>query len=71
MPIALRIVLAIATLLTTLFFLGLLVYALGIGSWGLAITCLFLGSGFGYFNYMDYRFFFIKPTVKTSPPPKE
>jgi hypothetical protein len=71
MPIALRIVLAIATLLTTLFLLGLGVYGLVTGSIGLAITCLFMGAGFGYFDYIDYRFFFMKKTVATTPPPKE
>lgn len=71
MPIALRIVLAIATLLTTLFLTGLFVYALFIAQWGLAITCLLLSLGFGYFDYMDYKFFFVKKPVVTSQPPKE
>ncbi len=72
MLVALRIVLSIATLLTSLFMLGLSIYGLVVQQWILTVVCLFLTAGFGYFNYIDYKFFFTpKPTpVQTNDPPK-
>lgn len=54
----LRVILAVATLLTALGTLGLGVYALTIAQWGLFATCLLLTGGFGFFVYRDYKFFF-------------
>lgn len=55
---ALKIVLAVATLFTTLGMLGLAVWGVTASQWGLALTCLLLAGGFGYFSYRDYKFFF-------------
>lgn len=67
MPPVLRIILAIATLLTTLFLLGLAIFALTVPHWGLFFVCLFLAAGFGYFDYADYKHFFPpKPPTDTT-----
>lgn len=65
MPLALRIGLAIATLLTTLFLLGLAIFALTVPYWGLFVTCLFVAAGFGVFNYMDIKYFLNLKKVAT------
>jgi len=61
-----RVVIAVATLLTTLAMLGLSVFALTLPHFGLFFTCLLLTGGFGYFSYRDYKFFFGKKNEKSS-----
>jgi hypothetical protein len=56
----LKIILAGATLLTTLATLGLTVFALTIPHWGLFATCLALTLMFGLFVRNDYAYFFGK-----------
>lgn len=65
---ALRIVLAIFTLLTVLAMLGLSVFALTIPHLGLFVVTLILAAGIGYFSYRDYLRFFGK---KTTDEPKQ
>lgn len=55
---ALRIILAIATLLTTLAMLAFAIYGLTIPHIGLAVVCFTLAAGFGLFVYHDYQYFF-------------
>lgn len=67
MNLALRIVLAIATLLTTLCMLGLGIWSLVSGKPALlTIVCAMLSAGFGLFVYHDYQFFFGKKTNDTT-----
>lgn len=56
----LKIILAGATLLTTLTALGFAVFALTIPHWGLFATCLALTLMFGLFVRNDYAYFFGK-----------
>jgi hypothetical protein len=56
----LRIILAVATLLTTLGALGFGVYGLTIPHVGLSVTCFVLAAMFGLFVYHDYQYFFGK-----------
>lgn len=56
----LRIILAIATLLTALTMLAFAIYGLTIPHIGLAVVCFLLAGGFGIFVYHDYQYFFGK-----------
>lgn len=61
---ALRVVLAIFTLLTVLAMLGFAVFALTIPHLGLFVVTLVLAVGIGYFfSYRDYQRFFGKKTT--------
>ncbi len=59
MPTFLRIILAVATLLTALSMLGLCIWGLATGKPPLlSIVCGMLTAGFGIFVYHDYQYFF-------------
>ncbi len=62
MPKAIKIITAIATLLTGVTTLGFTVYALTIPHWGLFATCLLLTGFIGFFVRNDYAYFFGKKT---------
>lgn len=55
-----RIITAIATLLTAAATLGFSIFALTIPHWGLFATCFVLTGMFGLFVYHDYQYFFGK-----------
>jgi len=62
MPLFVRIILAVATLLTTLAMAGLGVWAFVHGHIGMGISQTLLTLGFGFFVFHDYQFFFGKKT---------
>jgi heme A synthase len=61
----LKIIIAIATLLTTLAMLGVTIYGLTIPHWGLVISCFALTILLGFFVRNDYYYFFQKKDDST------
>lgn len=62
-----KIIVAVATLLTTLAMLGFTIFGLTIPHWGLTITCLALTILLGFFVRNDYYYFFQKKDEPVNP----
>ncbi len=63
----LKIILAVATLLTVLLMLGGAIWGIFLHSLGMSIVCLALAAGFSVFSYHDYQTLILKKG--SSPPP--